>query len=196
MISRVDHIAVAVRDHDAAERFFCNVLGALPGVRAGVETGRRFFWQSLVLGDLTRLELVSPMEGGSFLDGFLRNREGGFHHMTLQTPDLDAMARRLEENGIPYFGRNEYPGGVWKEIFIHPRDAFGVLVQIAEFRADDWMVPAAKMPEGQRWALEKTASGASLSLAHPGGGKVTLDFTREELLALSETLQEALRDGD
>lgn len=195
MISRVDHIAVAARDHDGAERFFCGVLGALPGNRAGV-AGRNFYWQSLVLGDLTRLELVSPMEGGSFLDGFLQHRAGGVHHITLQTPDLDAMARHLEENGVPYFGRNEYPGGVWKELFIHPRDAFGVLIQIAEFRPDDWMLPEAKMPEGKRWEIEKTGDGASLTLAHPGGGKVALDFTRGELQALADNIQEALGDGD
>lgn len=193
MISRVDHIAVAIKDHDGAEQFFCGVLGARPGKRIGVG-GRNFYWQSLVLGDLTRLELVSPMEGHSFLDGFLRNREGGFHHMTLQTPDLEAMIHRLEEHGIPYFGKNEYSGGVWKEVFIHPRDAFGVLIQIAEFRADDWMMPEAKMPDGTRWELEKTDGGADLVFAHPGGGKVRLEFTRGELRSLMETLQEALSD--
>jgi methylmalonyl-CoA/ethylmalonyl-CoA epimerase len=133
------------------------------------------------------------MGGGGLLEGFLSKREGGFHHITLQTPDLDAAIRRLEEHGIPYFGRHEYPDGTWKEVFIHPRDAFGVLIQLAEFRPEDWMLPEMKMPEGQRWDIGKTDAGFTLSLAHPGGGKTAIDLTKEELRCLSQALQEALQ---
>ena len=192
MISRIDHIAIAVKDHDGALRFFRDILGAVPGERYEV-ADRKFFWQTLALGDLTRVEILSPTGEGSFLDGFLQRKDGGFHHITLQTPDLQAMIRLLEEQGVPYFGRNEYPGGVWKEIFIHPRDAFGALVQIAEFDPEYWMVPAARMPEGVRWLVEKDGDAFSLTCAHPGGGKVTLAFTREELQRLSGDLQEMLK---
>lgn len=192
MISRIDHIAIAVKDHDAAERFFCDVLGALPGGRFEASK-KKFFWQSLVLGDQSRLELVSPSGEGGLLEGFLSKREGGFHHITLQTPDLDAMIRRLEEHGIPYFGRHEYPNGTWKEVFIHPRDAFGVLVQIAEFPPYDWTVPEAQLPEGRRWDIAETNHGFAVTLAHPGGGKVMLDFTKDELRGLSAAMQKALQ---
>ncbi len=192
MISRIDHIAIAARDHEGALRFFRDVLGALPGDHFEVPS-KKFIWQSLVLGDLTRLELVSPAGEGGLLEGFLSKREGGFHHITLQTPDLDAMIRRLEAHGIPYFGRHEYPNGTWKEVFIHPRDAFGVLIQIAEFSPGDWMIPEAQMPEGRRWDIAKTDPGFSLTLGHPGGGKVALDFTQEELQDLSAALQKALQ---
>jgi methylmalonyl-CoA/ethylmalonyl-CoA epimerase len=192
MISRIDHIAIAVRDHEGAERFFRDVLGALPGGCFEVPA-KKFFWQSLVLGDLTRLELVSPAGEGGLLEGFLAKREGGFHHITLQTPDLDAMIRRLEDHGVPHFGRREYPDGKWKEVFIHPRDAFGVLIQIAQFRPEDWTLPEMRMPEGRRWDIAKTDQGFAVTFAHPGGGKVTLGLTKEELRDLSATLQEALQ---
>ena len=132
MISRIDHVAVAVKDHEKALRFFRDVLGAVPGDQIEVP-GQNFTWQTLALGDLTRLELLTPMGGeGGLLGNFLAKREGGFHHITLQTPDIEAAIRRLEEHGIPHFGRHDYPDGTWKEVFIHPRDAFGVLIQIAE----------------------------------------------------------------
>lgn len=191
MISRVDHIAIAVRDHEKAVRFFRDVLGAIPG--AAYEVPRQqFIWQSLLLGDLSRLELVTPMGPDGLLENFLSKREGGFHHITLQTPDLDAAIRRLEEHGVPHFGRHEYPDGTWKEVFIHPRDAFGVLIQIAEFRPEDWMQPEMKLPGDRRWELAKTEGGFALTLAHPGGGRVALDLTKEELKALSAELQLAL----
>ena len=191
MISRIDHIAIAVRDHEKAVRFFRDVLGAIPG--AAYEVPRQqFIWQSLMLGDLTRLELVTPMGPGGLLENFLAKREGGFHHITLQTPDLGAAIRRLEEHGVPHFGRHEYPDGTWKEVFIHPRDAFGVLIQIAEFRPEDWMQPEMKMPGERRWQVEKTESGVALMLAHPGGGRVELDLTRDEAAGLAAALQGAL----
>jgi len=119
----------------------------------------------------------------------LKDREGGVHHITLQTPDIGKAMGHLEEHGIPFFGCNEYPGGVWKEIFIHPRHAFGVLLQIAEFKPDDWLSERVKFPPQTRWQVEKTETGATLMFSHPGGGKVAVAFDRGELKQLIAELQ-------
>jgi len=190
MILSIDHVSIAVRDQQRAERFFREILGAVAGVGAD-DPGAKFFWQIFSLGDLSRLEIISPTAEGSFLEGFLKNREGGVHHMTLQTPDIGRAMAHLEAHGIPFFGFHEYPGGVWKEIFIHPRDAFGVLIQIAEFEAADWLAETVKLPPDTRWRVEKTESGAALVLAHPGGGTVSLDLTRGELTKLAAALETA-----
>ena len=187
MISRIDHVSIAVRDQAKAEHFFRDILGAVPG--AGMDDPKtRFFWQLFSLGDLSRLEIISPTGEGSFLDGFLKEREGGVHHITLQTPDLRKAMSHLEEQGISFFGYNEYPGGIWKEIFIHPRHAFGVLIQIAEFTAADWLSENVKLPAGTSWQVEKTGTGATLTFSHPGGGKVALDLNRNELQQLMASL--------
>lgn len=188
MTVRIDHIAIAVRNHGDALNFFCDIFGALPGEVQEVKD-KKFFWQTLALGDLTRLEMISPSGEGSFLDGFLKNRIGGFHHITIQVPNLEAMIQKLEDHSIPYFGKNEYPGGVWKEIFIHPKDAFGILIQIAEFDAEFWMVPQARMPKGKQFQIEWDGEHFVLSFAHPGGGKVQLEVSREFLQALEKELR-------
>lgn len=190
MISRIDHVSIAVRNQEKAEHFFRDILGAIGGTGAS-DPATKFFWQLFSLGDLSRLEIISPTAEGSFLDGFLSDREGGVHHITLQTPDLGKAMAHLEKHGIPFFGYNEYPGGVWKEIFIHPRHAFGVLIQIAEFEAADWLSTKVKFPREIRWQVDRTENGATLTFAHPGGGKVSLNLNREELRQLTESLQEA-----
>jgi methylmalonyl-CoA/ethylmalonyl-CoA epimerase len=190
MISRIDHVSIAVKDQKKAEHFFRNILGAIPGAGAS-DPATKFFWQLFSLGDLSRLEIISPTGEGSFLDGFLEDKEGGVHHITLQTPDLRKAMVHLEAQGIPFFGYNEYPGGVWKEIFIHPRHAFGVLIQIAEFEATDWLSETVKFPPETRWQVEKTETGATLIFAHPGGGKVSLKLDRGELKKLMESLEHA-----
>jgi len=191
MIARIDHVSIAVKDQAKAEHFFRDILGAVAGANAA-DPVTKFFWQLFSLGDLSRLEIISPTASGSFLDGFLKDREAGVHHITLQTPDIHIAMTHLEAHGIPFFGYNEYPGGVWKEIFIHPRHAFGVLIQIAEFEADDWLSQQVKFPAGTKWQVEKTQTGATLTFAHPGGGKVSLELDRAQLTQLMATLENAL----
>ena len=190
MISRIDHVSIAVKDQEKAEHFFRDILGAIAGAGAS-DPATKFLWQLFSLGDLSRLEIISPTGKGSFLDSFLENREGGVHHITLQTPDLSKAMAHLEDQGIPFFGYNEYPGGVWKEIFIHPRHAFGVLIQIAEFAAADWLSEKVKFSPETRWQVEKTEAGAILTVTHPGGGKVSLKLNRGELKKMVKSLEQA-----
>jgi len=190
MISRIDHVSIAVKDQEKAEHFFRDILGAIAGAGASDPT-TKFFWRLFSLGDLSRIEIISPTGEGSFLDGFLEDREGGVHHITLQTPDLRKAMAHLEAQGIPFFGYYEYPGGIWKEIFIHPHHAFGVLIQIAEFEATDWLSEKVKFPPETRWQVEKTEAGATLTFSHPGGGKVSLKLNRVELKKLLKSLEQA-----
>jgi methylmalonyl-CoA/ethylmalonyl-CoA epimerase len=195
MISRVDHIAIAVKNFDAAFRFLTEILGAVPGTSAQ-DPGMKYCWENFSLGDLSRLELLTPTGSGSFLDKFLSDKEGGVHHMTLQTPDINGAREVLDENAIPHFGFNDF-GPVWKELFIHPRDAFGVLIQLAEFNADDWISPSVRMARGARWLVEKSEKGTTLQLAHPGGGKVSIDLDRDEVKMLLNDLKKSLGpDGE
>ncbi|MBN2158148.1 MAG: VOC family protein [Spirochaetes bacterium] len=186
MILRIDHIALAVRDYEKAFRFFSDLLGAVPGSYSKDDT-MKYLWQNLYLGDLSRLELLTPTAGGSFLDGFLAKKEGGIHHMTLQTSSLKRAAALLDKKGIPYFGYREY-GDVWKELFIHPKNAFGVLIQIGEFNADDWIASSVKMPEGKKFWVERSGDGCTITFAHPGGGKVSVNLDGNEMLQLRDEL--------
>ncbi len=187
-ISRIDHISIAVRDPEKAEDFFVRILGAIPGAEADDES-LGFNWKILSLGDLTRVEIISPKGEKSFLDGFLKNRDGGVHHITLETPDIRGMKEVLERENIPYFGYAEYPGGWWKELFIHPKDAFGVLIQIAQFDPDSMLGPEARVDPGKRWEIKKSSTGASLTMRHPGGGKTEYTLTDVEISMLIKDLE-------
>ncbi|HOO41064.1 MAG TPA: VOC family protein [Syntrophales bacterium] len=191
IISRIDHVSIAVRDYEKANRFFQALLGAIPGA-SGRDAVMKYFWQLFSLGDLSRLEIITPTAEGSFLDHFLSQRDGGVHHITLQTRNIEETKELLDRHGIPYFGYREYAGVLWKELFIHPRNAFGVLIQIAEFHPNDWLSDAVKPAGGQTWTIGKKEEGIHLDWAHPGGGTVGFDLSREEAQKLVEDLQRAL----
>lgn len=190
MISRIDHVSIAVRDYDKAWHFFVDILGAVPGAE-GEEDPLKYLWKVFSLGDLTRLELLKATGEGSFLEGFLSSKEGGVHHITLETPDLAQCIQHLEKHNIPTFGYREggeLYGDSYKELFIHPRDAFGVLIQICEMDPTAYLSHDVQLPPGQRWCLEKTDTGTDLTLAHPGGGKVTVQMSDHEIKQLIRDL--------
>ncbi|MCX7678050.1 MAG: VOC family protein [Spirochaetes bacterium] len=187
MIQRIDHISIAVRDYEKARQFFQDILGAIPGAGAQDDT-LNFFWKIFSLGDLSRIELITPTSKGSFLEGFLKNRNGGVHHITIQVSNIKAAQDKLNEVGIPFFGYHEYSGGVWKEIFIHPKDAFGVLIQLAEFNADDWLAHELRFHGTEKYCISSTNDSIMISFPHPGGGTFSVTLSKSDARKLCDDI--------
>ncbi len=139
MIRRIDHVAIAVQDLERARAFFVDGLGARELFSAPFpDQGYR--WTTLELGTSCFIELIDPMDAKGFVQRFIEKRGEGPHHITIQVDDLEAVHRGLEEKGIETFGYSEALPG-WKEFFIHPKNAFGTLLQFAEFNPLDWIHP-------------------------------------------------------
>ncbi len=139
MIRRIDHISIAVRDLEKARNFFLNILGGKELFSAPVAP-QKFRWTTVELGTSCFIELIDPLERDGFVHRFLETRGEGPHHVTIQVDDLKETHQTLEEKGIPTFGYAEpFPG--WKELYIHPKNAFGTLIQFAEFNPLDWVNP-------------------------------------------------------
>jgi len=190
MISRIDHVSLAVRDYESAKTFFENIMGAVSGASAE-DSNLEYFWHIFSVGDMSRLELITPSGDQSFLKNFLKERQGGVHHITFETPDINKARERLEENNIPYFGFLEGPE-VWSELYIHPMDAFGVLIQIAQIGPEYHTIEPVKRAEGKRLKVKPTENGCELSIHHPGGVELKLALDQEEIKDLAEDLAKAL----
>jgi methylmalonyl-CoA/ethylmalonyl-CoA epimerase len=179
MILRIDHVSVAVKDFERAEKFFIEILGLVRG-GSGSDDGNGFFYNVYSSGDLSRFELIAPSRDKSFLQNFLKEREGGVHHITFQVDDINKIRIELEQKRIPYFGFNDKYSN-WKELYIHPKDAFGVLIQMAEFCPAEWIDESMNVGGGKKWSVEKKYKSVNLSLAHPGGGKVEIELSEKEI---------------
>ena len=190
MISRIDHVSIAVADYEKAEKFFIEVLGASGGL-GGTDNSINFYWQVYSLGDLTRIELIKPSGEPSFLDNFMAERGGGVHHITMETPDIRKFKEFLDEKGVPYFGFQE-ERAEWKELFIHPKHAFGVLIQVAEFPPEVYLPMSHRLEAGVRWKIEHRQDGCSLVMKHVGGGKAEFNLRKDEIESLIRDLQEML----
>jgi len=189
-ISRIDHVSLAVRDYEAAKEFFEKVLGAVSGA-AAEDSNLEYFWHIFTLGDMSRLELITPSGDNSFLKNFLKDKKGGVHHITMETPDIRAAKKHLEDNNIPHFGFMEGPE-VWSELYIHPRDAFGVLIQIMQVGPEYHTIEPVKRAKGKQVKIAPAGDGCELTVHHPGGVELTLSLTKEEAVEMAKDLQKAL----
>lgn len=145
---RVDHIGIAVEDFDAAESVL-QVLGAEKFVDDIGQDGS-FRWAGYILGDASRLELVTPVRDDSFLQEYLDNHGSGVHHVTLEVADLDAVVTALEAAEVPVVDRADYD--VYSEAFVSPQNATGTLFQLMQFHDayEDRYDPSVSFVDGTR----------------------------------------------
>ena len=128
-IGRFDHIGIAVRSIDASRPFFEEALGAK--FRSIGEHASGDF--RIALFDLHDFcsELLEPINPDGFLAQFLEKRGEGFHHLTLQTPDLEKKVEQLETQGIKVVDKS-FDDPMSIDAFISPKSAHGWLVQLGQ----------------------------------------------------------------
>ena len=133
MIGRLNHVAIAVQDLDAACAVYRDTLGAtltppLPQPEHGV---------TVVFVELpnSKIELMAPLGEGSPIAKFLeRNPEGGIHHLCYEVDDIRAARDRLVATGARVLGSGEPKIGAHGKpvLFLHPKDFLGTLVELEE----------------------------------------------------------------
>jgi catechol 2,3-dioxygenase-like lactoylglutathione lyase family enzyme len=79
------------------------------------------------------VELLEPADTdqNDFLERFLAAGGDRPHHVTFKTGDIEAELERLRGLGIEPVGVDFRDPG-WREMFIHPADAHGTVIQVAE----------------------------------------------------------------
>lgn len=127
-IGRFDHIGIAVFSIDKARAFFEGVLGAKHR-RTSVHKSGDF---RIALFDLHHfcIELLEPINPDGFLAKFLDKRGEGFHHLTLQVPDLADKVAGMEAEGVRVVDKNL--DGPEIDAFVSPKSAHGLLIQLGE----------------------------------------------------------------
>lgn len=134
----LDHVAVAFeRAADAWPRYG----GDLPGewVGGGVSVG--FSSAQVRYANGMKVEALAPHrhQENDFLRRFLDRSGPGPHHLTFKVPDIEAAIADAGHRGYEPVGIDLRDPG-WKEAFIHPKQACGIVVQLAQ-SAGDWDEP-------------------------------------------------------
>ena len=133
MIGRLNHVAIAVPDLDAAAASYRDTLGA----EVGPPQDEPDHGVTVVFITLpnTKIELLHPLGDGSPIAGFLaKNPSGGIHHICYEVGDIAAAAASLTAKGARVLGDGRPKTGAHGKpvLFLHPKDFQGTLVELEQ----------------------------------------------------------------
>lgn len=133
----LDHVAVAAEDQAA---LWPRYAGELAGEWVG-GGGTPGFWSAQVrFANGMKVEVLEPyeVEQNDFLRRFLDRNGPGPHHLTYKVKDIVTALGLAEDAGYRPVSV-DLSSDEWKEAFLHPKDAPGVVVQLAQSSGDgDW----------------------------------------------------------
>ena len=136
MIGRLNHVAIAVPDLQAAAAQYRDTLGAV--VHPPQDLPDHGVTVAFVDLPNTRIELLHPLGEASPVAAFLsRSPAGGIHHVCYEVDDITAARDRLLAAGARVLGTGEPAIGAHGNpvLFLHPKDFAGTLVELEEVRA-------------------------------------------------------------
>lgn len=133
MIGRLNHVAIAVQNLDAAVAVYRDTLGAevseaLPQPDHGVTV-------VFITLPNTKIELLEPLGEGSPIAKFLeKNPDGGIHHVCYEVDDIFTARDRMKNEGARVLGSGEPKIGAHGKpvLFLHPKDFCGTLVELEQ----------------------------------------------------------------
>jgi methylmalonyl-CoA/ethylmalonyl-CoA epimerase len=140
-----DHFAIGTQTLADGWELFGAVLGgtwAYGGDSAG------YWWGQLRFAAGPKVELLTPTGGpdAAFLERFLAAQGAGPHHFNFASDDIEDALRRIEALGIEPVGVNlSNPG--YREAFLHPRSAHGIVIQIAQQAGSPGRPAPQELPE-------------------------------------------------
>ena len=133
MIGRLNHVAIAVPDLEAAAAQYRDTLGARVGdPQDEPDHGVRVVFIELAN---TKIELLHPLGENSPIAGFLQKApSGGIHHLCYEVEDIEAARERLVANGARVLGDGTPKIGAHGKpvLFLHPKDFNGTLIELEE----------------------------------------------------------------
>lgn len=131
MITKIDHLGVAVKSLDAAIPYYEDVLGLKCEGREEVESQKvrtAFF----AAGDV-HIELLEPTSDESPIAKFIEKNGEGIHHIAFATDDITGQLGQAKEKGTRLIHEVPFAGAGDKLVaFLHPKSTFGVLTEFCQ----------------------------------------------------------------
>jgi methylmalonyl-CoA/ethylmalonyl-CoA epimerase len=131
VLTEIDHVAIAVNDLEAAiayyrETFGCDVTHREVVERDGVE-------EALLKVADSYIQLLTPVRGDSPVAKYLEKKGEGLHHVGYRVDDCAAALDRVKAEGHQVIDEVPRPGSRGTTVaFVHPKQAFGTLIELVE----------------------------------------------------------------
>jgi methylmalonyl-CoA/ethylmalonyl-CoA epimerase len=127
---KLNHIAIVVEDIDQALAVYRDAVGL--HVENVVEEPAEAVKVAYLPTPTGEIELIQPTSGDSGVAKYLAKKGEGLHHICLEVEDIEAAAGRMVAQGMQVLGEGRTNKRGDKYIFIHPKSAHGVLIELYE----------------------------------------------------------------
>jgi methylmalonyl-CoA/ethylmalonyl-CoA epimerase len=130
-LTELDHVAIAVRDLDAAVRWYEEAFGARVAHREvvdhdGVE-------EALLAVADSYVQLLTPTRPDSPVARFLDSRGEGLHHVGYRVGDCAEALAAAVAAGARAIDDKPRPGSRGTTVaFLHPKTGFGTLIELVQ----------------------------------------------------------------
>ena len=131
LLTEIDHVAIAVRDLDAAVAWYEATFGARVTHREVVESDG--VEEALVRVAESYVQLLTPTRPDSPVAAFLDRRGEGIHHVAYRVEDCAAALEAVKAAGNRVVDDRPRPGSRGTTVaFVHPRASFGTLIELVQ----------------------------------------------------------------
>ena len=123
-LTDVHHVVIRVEDFDSSVKNWESIIGnAVTRIDQNEELGIKQAFFDLPGGGF--IEIVSPTNPDGAVGKAVAARGEGIHTLAMSVNNLDETVNSLKSTGVQLIGE----GG--PQVFIHPKSANGVLVQLS-----------------------------------------------------------------
>jgi methylmalonyl-CoA/ethylmalonyl-CoA epimerase len=131
MLTEIDHVAIAVRDLDAAVAYYEKVFGATVAHREVVESDG--VEEALLEVAQSYVQLLTPTRDDSPVAKYLDKKGEGLHHVGYRVADCAAALQSVKDAGGQVIDQAPRPGSRGTTVaFVHPKGAFGTLIELVQ----------------------------------------------------------------
>ena len=131
MIEKIEHIGIAVKNLDEANKIYEQLLGTPPYKMETVDSegvNTSFF----KTGE-SKVELLQATEEESAITKFIAKKGEGIHHIAFAVKDIYKEIKRLKEEGYAIINESPKKGADNKLVcFVHPKNTKGVLIELCQ----------------------------------------------------------------
>jgi len=131
LLTEIDHIAIAVKDLEAAIAYYQNAFGATVDHREVVESDG--VEEALLKVAESYIQLLTPTRPDSPVAKALEKRGEGLHHIGYRVNNCaEALAAMIAAGATP-LDKAPRPGSRGTTVaFIHPKGSFGTLIELVQ----------------------------------------------------------------
>ncbi len=131
LLTEIDHVAIAVRDLEAAIEYYARAFGAEVHHREVVESDK--VEEALIKVADNYIQLTAATSEDSPIAKFIERRGEGLHHVGYRVDDCAAALATMVAAGATPIDQEPRPGSRGTTVaFVHPKGSLGTLIELVQ----------------------------------------------------------------